>query len=148
MVAYDGSDQASAALYEAASWLQGEGNKIVIAAVVELYNKKNFFNMLRVDFDFQILDDANEQMLERTRDLLASVKSMLEEKNPHLNIVTVARTGEPREELVKIAIEYNADAVVVGSRGLGKVERAVLGSVSNYLVNNCPCSVFVVRNKA
>jgi nucleotide-binding universal stress UspA family protein len=36
--------------------------------------------------------------------------------------------------------------VVVGSRGRGGIRRALLGSVSDYVVRNAPCSVVVTRS--
>jgi nucleotide-binding universal stress UspA family protein len=53
--------------------------------------------------------------------------------------------GAPGPALCDLAAELGADAVVVGSRGLGAIRRALLGSVSTYVVNNAPCPVVVVR---
>lgn len=38
-----------------------------------------------------------------------------------------------------------ADLVVVGSRGLGRIERVLLGSVSTKVVQRAPWDVLVVR---
>jgi nucleotide-binding universal stress UspA family protein len=56
----------------------------------------------------------------------------------------VAR-GAPGEVLCEEARVLRADVVVVGSRGLGAIRRALLGSVSTYVVHNAPCPVLVVR---
>uniref|UniRef100_A0A7S2X8P4 UspA domain-containing protein n=1 Tax=Lotharella oceanica TaxID=641309 RepID=A0A7S2X8P4_9EUKA len=40
---------------------------------------------------------------------------------------------------------HNPDMIVVGTQGLGALGRAFLGSVSDYLVHNAPCSVTIVR---
>jgi nucleotide-binding universal stress UspA family protein len=53
--------------------------------------------------------------------------------------------GAPGPALCDLARELGADAIVVGSRGLGAIRRALLGSVSTYVVNNAPCAVMVVR---
>jgi nucleotide-binding universal stress UspA family protein len=53
--------------------------------------------------------------------------------------------GAPGAALCERAAEVDADVVVVGSRGLGAIRRALLGSVSTYVVNNAPCAVLVVR---
>jgi nucleotide-binding universal stress UspA family protein len=53
--------------------------------------------------------------------------------------------GAPGVVLCDLATEVAADAIVVGSRGLGAIRRALLGSVSTYVVNNAPCAVVVVR---
>lgn len=53
--------------------------------------------------------------------------------------------GSPKLALVGKAKEIQADLVVMGTRGLGAIKKAVLGSVSEYCVNNASCPVLVVR---
>jgi nucleotide-binding universal stress UspA family protein len=53
--------------------------------------------------------------------------------------------GDPGSMLCVLAEEIGADIVVVGSRGRGAIKRALMGSVSTYVVNNAPCPVVVVR---
>ena len=54
-------------------------------------------------------------------------------------------TGKPGEQIVRIAEEENADMIVTGTRGMGKVRRTILGSVSDYLVHHAHCPVVVCR---
>jgi nucleotide-binding universal stress UspA family protein len=54
--------------------------------------------------------------------------------------------GDPGLETVAIAEELDASVVVVGSRGMGGLRRAVLGSVSDHLVRHAACPVLVVRD--
>jgi nucleotide-binding universal stress UspA family protein len=53
--------------------------------------------------------------------------------------------GDPRQELVREAERWNADAIFVGARGLGGMERFLLGSVSTAVVTRARCTVEVVR---
>jgi nucleotide-binding universal stress UspA family protein len=55
------------------------------------------------------------------------------------------REGRPAEEIAALAREIGADFVVVGSRGLGPVERLVRGSVSEGVIDLVSCAVLVVR---
>jgi len=55
------------------------------------------------------------------------------------------RVGRPDKEIVDLAEEIDAGLVVVGSRGLGGVRRALVGSVSDSVVRHAPCPVLVVR---
>jgi nucleotide-binding universal stress UspA family protein len=55
------------------------------------------------------------------------------------------RVGSPGAEIVALAEELGAGLVVVGSRGLGGVRRALIGSVSDSVVRHAHCPVLVVR---
>jgi nucleotide-binding universal stress UspA family protein len=53
--------------------------------------------------------------------------------------------GDPGEEIVAAARRMDADLVVMGSRGLGKLGRALLGSVASYVLRHAPCPTLVVK---
>src|SRR5215210_3133205 len=55
------------------------------------------------------------------------------------------RMGEVALEIVALAEELGADLIVMGSRGLGGVRRALMGSVSDSVVRHAHCPVLVVR---
>ncbi len=57
------------------------------------------------------------------------------------------RLGRPAEQIVALSEELGAGVVALGSRGLGTLRRAVLGSVSESVVRYAPCPVFVVRGE-
>ncbi|NJR50817.1 MAG: universal stress protein [Leptolyngbyaceae cyanobacterium CSU_1_3] len=54
-------------------------------------------------------------------------------------------TGDPAEEIIRLANIYDADLIVIGSRGLRGMQRILLGSVSSQIVADAPCSVLVVK---
>ncbi len=56
-------------------------------------------------------------------------------------------TGDPAEEIIRLANIYKADLIVIGSRGLTGLNRIVQGSVSSQVVEESPCSVLVVKAK-
>ena len=53
--------------------------------------------------------------------------------------------GDPGHALCHVAAERSARAIVMGSRGRGGLKRALLGSVSDYVVRNAPCPVVITR---
>ena len=55
------------------------------------------------------------------------------------------RRGRADEEVIVLAEELGADLIVMGSRGLGGVKRALMGSVSDSVVRHAHCPVLVVR---
>lgn len=56
-------------------------------------------------------------------------------------------TGEPAEEIIRLANIHHVDLIVMGSRGLTGMNRILKGSVSSQVVEEAPCSVFVVKLK-
>jgi nucleotide-binding universal stress UspA family protein len=54
-------------------------------------------------------------------------------------------TGDPAEEIIRLANIYKADLIVIGSRGLIGMKRIVESSVSSQVVEEANCSVFVVK---
>jgi nucleotide-binding universal stress UspA family protein len=54
--------------------------------------------------------------------------------------------GKPDEEIVKVGEELDVGLIVLGSRGLGGINRALMGGVSDSVVRHAHCSVFVVRD--
>ena len=53
--------------------------------------------------------------------------------------------GQPRDLICTVAKEENPDLLILGSRGLGSIERLMLGSVSDYVLHHCLSPVLVVR---
>lgn len=62
-----------------------------------------------------------------------------------LTVKGIVMRGDPRDELVRKATELNANALIIGSRGLGAFKRAFLGSVSDYIVHHSQVPVVVVK---
>ena len=60
---------------------------------------------------------------------------------PDEGAITVA------EQIVNLAEEIGAGLIVVGSRGLGGMRRALMGSVSDSVVRHAHCPVLVVRKE-
>jgi nucleotide-binding universal stress UspA family protein len=57
------------------------------------------------------------------------------------------RMGSPAAEVVDLAEELGVGLVVVGSRGLGGIRRALIGSVSDSVVRHAHCPVLMVRKE-
>lgn len=55
------------------------------------------------------------------------------------------RSGDPAAEILGAARDLEADLIVAGSRGLGALERLVLGSVARNVLLHADSSVLIVR---
>jgi nucleotide-binding universal stress UspA family protein len=86
---------------------------------------------------FAELHERARKRLDRELEKVRSAGGTVAEA--HLRMGTAAR------EVVALAEEMGADLIVVGSRGLGGLRRALVGSVSLGVVRHAHCSVIVVR---
>jgi nucleotide-binding universal stress UspA family protein len=55
------------------------------------------------------------------------------------------RMGRADEEIVDLAQSIGAGMIVMGSRGRGRIRRALMGSVSESVVRHAHCPVTIVR---
>ncbi|MEY2447474.1 MAG: hypothetical protein QOH79_950, partial [Acidimicrobiaceae bacterium] len=60
-------------------------------------------------------------------------------------VVAQAIPGSPPDVLLEAASDFNADAIVVGSKGLTGAARFVLGSVASSVSHHAICDVLIVH---
>lgn len=58
---------------------------------------------------------------------------------------SIVRIGVPYTTINEIAIERDADLIVMGARGLSYTKGIILGSVSESVIKSSPCPVMIVR---
>lgn len=62
-----------------------------------------------------------------------------------LRVEGIAVEGDPKTAIVDHARKWGADVIVVGFHDRSRVERMLLGSVCESVVQHSPCSVLVVK---
>jgi nucleotide-binding universal stress UspA family protein len=122
LVAYDGSADAELALGWAAEEARATGRGLHVVAV-----------------DDAITSPWGAEVAHRGEDLLAG----LEGKLGDLDVELETRVGHVTGELLRAAV--SDDLLVVGSRGHGRADDLLIGSVSQHLARHAPCPVVVVR---
>ena len=83
--------------------------------------------------------DALEEI---SRRILLKAKAVAKDHGAG-KIETMSAAGDPAEMLIEIGRNRHADAIVVGRRGLGRLEGLLLGSVSQKLSYLSPCAVII-----
>ncbi len=59
--------------------------------------------------------------------------------------IPVMKEGNVAGEIIKFVKKERIDLVTIGSRGLSRLPRYVLGSISNKIANYAPCQVLIVK---
>lgn len=66
-------------------------------------------------------------------------------KGRDLHIESHVLHGDPSGKILSYANEIGADLIVMGSKAYGKIQRFLLGGVSEDVVRNAKCSVMIAR---
>lgn len=139
LLAYDGSESGRKALLEAADvnhLLQGELHLLAVAPLMAgLYITEGF-----------VPDSLQEEENRRYGEVLEEGLRMLRDKGTKAEGHLV--TGEPVDEICRLAGTIDTDLIVVGHRRHENLlARWWKGSVGASLIENAPCSVLIVIAK-
>ena len=69
-------------------------------------------------------------------------------RKPKLNVTPLVRDGIPGGEILSAIEKHRIDLVVLGTRGRTGLKRFLLGSVSEWVLTEAPCSVLIVRKRS
>jgi nucleotide-binding universal stress UspA family protein len=138
LLATDGSEEAELAARTAVELANGTGSELhmvhiklvpILPPYPEVLNWRE--DLVRAEREARELHDEQVKKVEDAGGTVAGA---------HL------REEAPAEEIVALAEELRVDLIVVGSRGRGRIRRALAGSVSDWVVRHAPCPVLVVRS--
>lgn len=96
-----------------------------------------------------LLSNINHRMSEKTEAMIHRFEDRCTAVD--VECVTHIDHGIAREVIMQAIDMYKPDLVVLGRTGSGGLERKlkdVLGSTSAHVMQNAPCSVLIVKNKA
>jgi nucleotide-binding universal stress UspA family protein len=97
---------------------------------------------------YELVSAPDAPSLERTsrdagRHALAEAEALVRARGERYE--AEAMVGDPAHTLVDIAERYGCELIVIGSRGMGPLRRAMLGSVSQAVLNAAKVPVVVVK---
>lgn len=134
LIAIDGSPASFEAVQQAGRILSPQLDEIVL-----YYSPPGLELMHSVSAT--VIERGREAMAEA---VFAQAKSRLPVGWPPA-VRTILGTTDPREGVLHAAQTCRSDLVVVGARGLSRIERLLLGSVSRAVAHAAESSVLVVR---
>jgi nucleotide-binding universal stress UspA family protein len=138
LLATDGSEEAKLASTTAADLAEKTNSELHVVTVGP-------------DFPLYELPEHPADFEDVLRENRREAKEMLEQQAKRIEQSggavkeTHLREGRAEEEIVEVAEEIGAGLIVMGSRGHGRLRRALLGSVSDAVVRHAHCPVTIVR---
>jgi nucleotide-binding universal stress UspA family protein len=135
LLATDGSPHAALAAQSAVELCERTGSELHVVHVGEYLPT---FYAYTEEEPTELQHNAQQLLEEQTQSIEAAGGQVAQ---AHLLL------GRPAEQIVNLSEELGVGVIVLGSRGLGALRRAVLGSVSESVVRHAHCPVFVVRSE-
>eukprot|EP00999_Lentomonas_sp_LEN2_P001171 NODE_2181_length_630_cov_73.882704_g2131_i0.p1 GENE.NODE_2181_length_630_cov_73.882704_g2131_i0~~NODE_2181_length_630_cov_73.882704_g2131_i0.p1 ORF type:complete len:151 (+),score=36.41 NODE_2181_length_630_cov_73.882704_g2131_i0:132-584(+) len=143
LVSVDFSDNAKEAVNWAVEQGYREGDTIAILSVADTTPSYPAFDggIVAAEVYSKI---AEETKLAHTKLIQKFETDLKEKKIPYKGYL---RTGVAKYGVVEAVEELKPDMLIMGTRGMGAIKRALLGSVSDYALHHCDCPVVIVRPK-
>jgi nucleotide-binding universal stress UspA family protein len=133
LLATDGSKEARLAASTAADLASSTNSELHIVHVGEL--RPTFLAQTEVE-PAELEREAQRQLDEQVRVVEEAGGTVVE---------AYLRLGQADEEIVDLAQSLGVGLIVMGSRGQGRIRRALMGSVSESVVRHAHCPVTIVR---
>ena len=133
LVPLDGSENSQKALLHACDLAKNFQANLILVYVVDkplslnLLDRKEYLGILR-KFGDKVL-----------------IKGKQTAKIQGIDATTIIKEGNISNEIIKLAKNKKCNLIIVGNKGLGATARFFLGSISNKLANNSPCSILIVK---
>ncbi|MCT4620199.1 MAG: universal stress protein [Marinisporobacter sp.] len=136
LIAYDGSDNGRKALLKGKELAEKFLADVIILYVVDDQLNRIYSHRQTIPYTDRILQKIGEEMIKDSLDYFKGYQG---------NVYPVTRTGNPAAVIIETAEEENVDLVFMGSRGLSRVQKILIGSVSNKVANYSNISVVIVK---
>ena len=148
VVAVDGSEESNLAARTAADLFQAAGSELHVVHVRPAPSARE--RLLAVQAAYELSGeqpDLDSQVQREIQQRLDEEVRRIEEAGGEV-AQTHGLVGHPEREIVNVAEDLEAGLIVMGSRGLGAIRRALMDSVSEAVVRHAHCPVMVVRDKS
>jgi nucleotide-binding universal stress UspA family protein len=141
LLAVDGSTSSDRAASLVANLAWPMGSSIEVVTVYP--GTATIFDMPGVVMSGDVIQETEDAMAAEAKRIVIKVARRI--AAPDLTVQTQVVRGRAATALLDQVSEFKADLVVLGNRGRGPFESAVLGSVSAEVVDHSPVPVLVAR---
>ena len=144
LVAVDPSQHAQEAIRFVASVAWPKASVIYLIHVIEMKHASPLIPSDGPSSWDRVISQARGKMVTEARRFLEDTKKkMFEQSSFHIQPLIVE--GLPGAEILQAVQDNQIDLVILGTRGLSNVKRFLLGSTSDWVMRDAPCSVLLVR---
>jgi len=94
------------------------------------------------------IEASKERELQEKELKMIELQEMYESRLLHMKAEytwITGNSGSPGEFIIKVAKEENVDMIVMGARGLGKLKKTILGSVSDHVLSKSKVPVLICK---
>lgn len=144
VIASDGSDHAKLTLQKYATEFYKPGDFAVVVYVAT-YTEISYGSVALIPGDPALVQRIVESEEIKCTEVVKKLSKELVDLKIEGEVVRV--NGEPGPAILEKAKDLKAVYIVVGSRGLGKIRRTIMGSVSDYLVHHAHIPVVVCKSE-
>ncbi|KAH3892672.1 universal stress protein Sll1388-like [Dreissena polymorpha] len=146
-IAIDGSDNSKYAFQFYSDNVRKANDKVYLVHSVEINSVLHSTQWYSspYSFDKEMLLKLLDEEKTKIRHKLEGFAVLLKDAGIDGTVKSI-HAESPGEGIVKAAAEVGASLVVVGTRGMGKLRRTFMGSVSDYVLHHSPVPVLVCRH--
>ena len=142
LVPVDGSESAWRALDQGLVLADKFGGEITVLTVIQPYNNAA---LLAVPLDHNIISQSNNDLKQVGDEVLHRAEERVKAAKYDGKVSYEMEVGHPSERILAAAKENDADAIVLGSRGLSGIAEFCLGSVSSKIAQYATIPVLIVK---
>ncbi|XP_076448281.1 universal stress protein YxiE-like isoform X2 [Babylonia areolata] len=140
VLAVDGSDNAEHAFDWYVKNMHKPNNELVLAHCPETFANVTMMSPGKVQ---ELMTEAEAKI----KNIETKYEGKMDKAGIKGQFVRLVNQDKPGSAICECALEHGATYIVTGTRGLGKIRRTLMGSVSDYVIHHAHVPVLVVRHK-
>ena len=147
LLATDASEASNRALEMAAQFaVLNQAEMLIVHVIRDMQLPFEIDEIPELEFhQIESFQDAREEILRKIAESILRTAREKAEKAGVGEVKTAIGTGDPASSILGFAGRSEADMIVMGTRGLGKLKGSILGSVSRKVADHAETTCLIVR---